>query len=125
MFFSLSYKLNTKEVQKGMCQMETESRFIMNLRNPALNSTAPSDKMLFTGKWLLRTTLLHENGQMALKELDETLAEAGFTPKVMRTAKAEMENDGKVIRERTTAEDPETGKKSAKWLVRQVTEAKE
>ena len=69
--------------------------------------------------------LLQETGQMALKELDETLAEAGFTPKVIRTAKAEMENDGKIIRERTTAEDPETGKKSAKWLVRQVTEAKE
>ena len=71
------------------------------------------------------TALLQETGQMALKELDETLAEAGFTPKVMRTAKAEMENDGKIIRERTTAEDPVTGKKSAKWLVRQVTEAQE
>jgi hypothetical protein len=57
---------------------------------------------------------------MALKELDEALAEAGFTPKVMRTAKAEMENDGKIIRERATAEDPITGKKNAKWLVRQV-----
>ena len=71
------------------------------------------------------TTLLQENGQMALKELDEALAEAGFTPKVMRTAKAEMENDGKIIRERTTAEDPETEKKSAKWIVRQVNETKE
>ena len=62
--------------------------------------------------------LLQERSELPIKELDEELAAAGFSSKVCRSAKEELEAKGMIVRRRLSTQPEESGKKSVVWIIR-------
>ena len=63
-------------------------------------------------------SLLQENGEMTVKDLDETLLSTGFSAKICRIAKQNLEQKGFILRSQESIPDAETGKKTTHWIIR-------